>query len=170
MPSCPPAGGVDGQAKRAQHAARLARRVSDVATQLVTAWEPAGGNFLAQLGSAGTGSMTFSTPQMAMDALASAIFYFEKQTKDRKTSAPTGITATEVVECPTVSCPDLAESRFSRISRDNIRINIATFREVFAGKSGGMGLNALMEGVGRADLVDPFHGDDHAGAAGGSRH
>jgi predicted lipoprotein len=155
-PGCPPAGGLDGQAKRAQYAARLARRVSEVATQLTAAWEPGGGNFLAQLATAGTGSMTFSSPQIAMDALASAIFYFEKQTKDRKTSAPTGITASEVVECVNVSCPELAESRFSRASRDNIRINIATFREVFTGKSGARGLNALMEGVGRAELVTRF--------------
>jgi hypothetical protein len=55
-----------------------------------------------------------------------------------------------------VSCPDLAESRFSRVSRDNIRVNITTFREVFSGKSGGRGLNALMEGVGRTDLVTRF--------------
>ncbi|MGE0803333.1 MAG: imelysin family protein [Lautropia sp.] len=154
--ACPPAGGVDGQAKRAQHAARLVRRIAEVATQLRNAWEPAGGNFLAQLSTAGSGSMTFSTPQMAMDALASAIFYFEKQTKDRKTSAPTGITAAEVVECPTVSCPHLAESPYARHSLENIQANTQTFREVFTGVDGGRGLNALMEGVGRGDLATRF--------------
>jgi predicted lipoprotein len=152
-PSCPVPAGADAAARRAQHAARLARRVASVATELRTAWEPSGGNFVAQLATAGAGGMTYSTPQMAMDAVSSAIFYFEKQTKDRKLAAPTGFGATDIVECPTASCPDLAESKYARVSRDNIRENLFAFRDILTGLDGGQGLNALMQGVGRADLV-----------------
>ena len=151
--ACPVPAGVDGPARRAQHAARLARRVASVATELRTAWEPSGGNFVAQLATAGAGGMTYSTPQMAMDALSSAIFYFEKQTKDRKLAAPTGFGATDIVECATTSCPELAESKYARVSRDNIRENLFAFRDILTGLDGGQGLNALMQGVGRADLV-----------------
>ena len=149
--ACPPP--VDGEARRARHAARLARRVATVGTELRTAWEPSGGNFVAQLRTAGTGGMTYSTPQMAMDALSSALFYFEKMTKDRKLAAPTGFGATDIVECLAISCPDLAESPYARVSRDNIRENMFAFRDMLTGLDGGLGLNALMQGVGREDLV-----------------
>lgn len=153
LAGCAASAGADGAAARASHAARLARRTASVATELPTAWEPSGGNFIAQLRTAGLGAMTYSTPQMAMDALSSALFYFEKMSKDRKLAAPTGFGATDIVECPTVSCPDLAESRFARVSRANVRENLFAFRDLLTGLDGGQGLNALMEGVGRADLV-----------------
>jgi uncharacterized protein len=47
-PMCPPSGGIDGRAKRAQYAARVATRIGAVVTQLRTAWEPTGGNFVGQ--------------------------------------------------------------------------------------------------------------------------
>lgn len=150
---CPTPATVDATALRARHAARLARRVATVATELRTAWEPGGGDFVAQLRTAGLGGMTYSTPQMAMDALSSAIFYFEKMSKDRKLAAPTGFGATDIVECAAVSCPDLAESPFARVSRDNLRENLFAFRDILTGLDGGQGLNALMTGVGRSDLV-----------------
>lgn len=144
---------TDGPAQRARQAARLSQRIAAVATELRTAWEPTGGNFIAQLRTAGTGGMTYSTPQMAMDALSSALFYFEKMSKDRKLAAPTGFGATDIVECAAVSCPELAESPYSRASRDNLRENLFAFRDLLTGLDGGLGLNALMEGVGRTDLV-----------------
>ena len=150
---CAASGPADATALRARHAARLARRVAAVAADLRAAWEPGGGNFVAQLRTAGLGGMTYSTPQMAMDALSSAIFYFEKMSKDRKLAAPTGFGATDIVECAAVSCPDLAESRYSRVSRDNLRENLFAFRDLLTGLDGGQGLNALMTGVGRGDLV-----------------
>ncbi|MGQ0620499.1 MAG: imelysin family protein [Panacagrimonas sp.] len=152
--ACLPGAGVNSQAKRAQHASRVADRIAAVATQLRTAWEPTGGNFLRSFSTPGAGStVPFSTPQMALDALSTAIFYAEKETKDRKIANPTGIGATGLPACVTASCPERVESVFARASGDHIRTNLQAFRDVFTGVGGGMGINALLEGIDRGDLA-----------------
>ena len=45
--ACPAPADIDATALRARHAARLARHVATVSTELRTAWEPGGGNFVA---------------------------------------------------------------------------------------------------------------------------
>ncbi|MGQ0696617.1 MAG: imelysin family protein [Panacagrimonas sp.] len=167
--ACLPAAGVNGQAKRAQHAGRIAARIAVVATQLRNAWELAGGNFLLKFGAAGTSgnTMPFSTPQMALDALSTAIFYVEKETKDRKIASPTGIGATGLLPCAQVSCPERVESVFARGSGDHIRANILAFRDVFTGVSGGLGLNALLEGIDREDLATKIVAEVNAALTGG---
>lgn len=149
----PPPVGVNVEIKVAQHASRIANRIAVVAAQLRKAWEPGGGNFLRNFSTAGAGStMPFSTPQMALDALSTAIFYAEKETKDRKIANPTGIGATGLLACNTASCPERVESVFARASGDHIRANLQAFRDVFTGIAGGMGINALLEGIDRGAL------------------
>lgn len=166
-PNCPPGTGLNAQALRAQHAGRIADRVATVASQLRMRWEPAGGNFLQSFAAAGAGSTVFSTPQMALDALSSAIFYFEQETKDRKVAGPTGIGSTRIPACTaTPGCPERFESRFARVSGDHIRANTQAFRDVFTGVSGGMGLNALLVGIGREALAARFVAEIDAALAG----
>jgi predicted lipoprotein len=147
-------GAPPSAAQRAAYAVRVADRILLVANDLVNRWDPAGGNFLTQWRTAGAGSAAFAIPQDALDALSVALFYLEKDTKDDKIADPTGIGATGLTACPTVSCPERLESRLSRHSGENVRVNAQAFLDVFAGVNGGMGMNDLLRGIGRDDLAD----------------
>lgn len=142
---------TDGQ--RAVYAVSASDRILAVADDLLNRWEPSGGDFLAAWRTAGDGSEVYSRPQDALDALSVALFYVEKDAKDDKIADPTGIGATDLTECPTVSCPERLESRLSRHSGENIRVNVEAFRDVFAGVEGGRGMNDLLTGIERDDLA-----------------
>lgn len=102
-------------AARAEHVARLAERVAVVASTLRDRWEPDGGNFIAQWSTAGDGSTFYMRPQDALNAVSIALFYAEKNSKDRKIAYPSGLPAADL-ECPDVACPQFLESRLSRRS------------------------------------------------------
>lgn len=155
---CPAPNGVNGQAKRAAHAARIATRAAAVAAELRAEWETTGDDFVTEFATAGAGSTVFDTPQMALNALSTAIFYAEKETKDRKIANPTGFGATGLPPCPTASCPDRVESLFAQNSGAQIVTNLQTFRDVLTGVSGARGLNDLLEGIGRDDLATKIIG------------
>lgn len=142
-------------AKRAAHVDRLAVRVALLATSLRDRWEPGTGNFLEQWSTAGLStSVTYSRPQDALDAMSIALFYAEKQTKDRKVAQPTGLPATGLDCSQPVACPEFLESRLSRRTGANLTANVQAFRDVFTGVDGGMGMNDLLEGIDRQDLAD----------------
>ncbi|MEM7079752.1 MAG: imelysin family protein [Pseudomonadota bacterium] len=138
---------------RAAHAERLADRIAALATGLVTRWDPAQDDFLAQWSTAGDGSVTYGTPQDALDSLSVGLFYVEQETKDRKVGLTTGIGSTQLTCGNAVNCPEFLESRLSGRSGANLRANIQTFRDVFTGLNNGMGLNDLLSGVDREDLA-----------------
>ena len=146
--NCLPGAGIDAQTKRAEHASRIADRIA----QVLAEWEASGDNFINEFANAGNGGSTFSTPQMALNAVSTAIFYAEKETKDRKIANPTGVGATGLPACPTVSCPQRVESLYAQTSGAHIVANLQVFRDVFTGVSGGLGLNDLLDGIGREDL------------------
>lgn len=152
-PACPPGDGVDGQARRAAHAGRIATRVAAVTEQLRTAWEPTGGNFVQTFATAGPGNMTYDMPQDALDAISVGLFYTEKETKDRKVANAIGLGVTGLPPCGTVSCPERVESPFAMASGQHIRDNLQAFRDLFTGLDGGMGLNDLLQGIGRSDIA-----------------
>lgn len=153
-PDCPPPTPANAQALRASFASVLADAISMAASELRFEWEPSGDNFIAELRNAGRPSaMTYDNAQDALDDLTIALFYAEKETKDRKIAVPTGVGATGMVPCPTVSCPERAESPFAAASGDHILANLQAFRDVFTGASGGMGLNDLLIGLGRDSLA-----------------
>ncbi|MCK5768811.1 imelysin family protein [Algiphilus sp.] len=153
-PDCPPPDGADLAAKRAQYAERVTDTIAATAGELVARWSPDGDDFLSEWSSAGAGSGTYMRPQAALDALSVALFYVEKETKDRKIAGPTGIGATGVDPCGDANCPERLESRLSMTSGANIRANLAVFRDVFTGVEDGMGVNDLLRGIGRDDLAD----------------
>lgn len=140
--------------QRAAYAASAADRVAVVAQTLRDRWDPEGGNFLSQWSNAGlSGSMMFyMRPQDALDALSVSLFYTEKETKDRKIACPTGIGATGLT-CP---ASDVARVEFprARFSTEAIRANVQAFRDAFSGVGGGLGINALLEGIERSDIAD----------------
>ncbi|MEM8547751.1 MAG: imelysin family protein [Pseudomonadota bacterium] len=141
-------------AARAAHAERLADRIALLATSLLGRWDPAGGNFLEQWSTAGEStSVVYPAPQDALDALSVALFYGEKITKDRKVAQPAGLPATGLVCSQPISCPEFLESPLSERSGRNLIINFETFRDVFTGLNGGMGMNELLTGIDRDDLA-----------------
>lgn len=140
-------------AARASHVERLAARVSLLATSLRNRWDASGGNFVEQWSTAGSGSVTYAAPQDALNALSIALFYVEKETKDRKTGLTTGIGATNLICGNPASCPEFLESRISRRSGQNLMVNTQAFRDVFTGTGEGMGLNDLLIGIDREDIA-----------------
>ncbi|WP_430878065.1 imelysin family protein [Granulosicoccus sp. 3-233] len=139
--------------QRASYAASAAVAIRDAANDLQQRWEPEGGDFLGQWNTAGDGSEFYILPQNALNALSVALFYVDKQTKDLKIASPTGIGASGLEECTTISCPERLESSLSGLSGDNIRANVQVFLGSFQGVDGGRGLNDLLSGIGREDLA-----------------
>lgn len=139
--------------QRANYAASAAEKILETANDLQQRWEPEGDNFLGQWNSAGEGSEFYALPQNALNALSVALFYVDKQTKDLKIASPTGIGASGLDECETISCPERLESRLSGLSGDNIKANVQVFLDSFQGVNGGHGLNELLSGIGRDDLA-----------------
>lgn len=137
---------------RAAHAQRLAARIALNAVSLKNRWES--DTFLTEWSTAGLStSVTYSTPQDALDALSVALFYVEKLTKDRKVAFTTGIGATGLDCGNPVNCPEFLESRLSRRTGANLIANVQAFRDVFTGVNGGMGINDLLTGIDREDLA-----------------
>ncbi|MEO0575414.1 MAG: imelysin family protein [Pseudomonadota bacterium] len=139
---------------RASHANRLAERIAVLANSLVQRWESTDGDFIGQWSTAGLStSVTYSTPQSALDALSIALFYVEKVTKDRKVAQPAGLPVTGLSCSQPASCPEFLESSLSTRSGTNLLINIQVFRDVFTGLNGGMGINDLLTGIDREDVA-----------------
>ena len=155
--------GATELAKRKLDYARLAAADIAVQTKLIAdGWSPEGGNFAGQLAGAGQSGSVFSTDQLAMNALTDGLFYLDSDVKDLKLGRPLGL-----VDCPEASCPDLAESRFAKRSRDHIRNNLIGFRRVFAGCEEGqnIGLDDLLTALGAGQLAAQMAADTDAAIA-----
>ena len=139
--------------ERALHVQKLAARLALLATSLRNRWEPAFGNFINQWNTAGLTSEIYMSPQHALNALSIALFYVEKMGKDRKIAYPTGIPAAQLSCTNPASCPEHLESRTARHSGANLATNVQAFRDVFTGLNGQLGMNDLLEGIGRPELA-----------------
>lgn len=139
-------------ARRAAYATVIADDVADLAIELVAAWTSPGGFADALRGAGETGS-AFSTAQQALHEVYAALFAVELVTKDKKLAIPAGLH----VDCPTETCPDNFESRFSRTSKENVIVNLETTRRVFLGldRSGvdDTGFDDLLRERGADDLA-----------------
>ena len=121
---------------------------------LVNAWDPAGGNFRAELVSAGAGSSVYDSERTALNALFHGLYYVEKEMKDLKLGVPLGLQAEK---CASVPCPDQLESRYAKVSTDNLRWNLAGFRRLFEGcgaNGDGVGFDDWLREIGAGDLAD----------------
>ncbi len=114
--------------RRAEYAHTLAIDLTRRATALREAWEPQGGNFLAELSTAGAGSEAYATSQEALNAVSDAMFYLDKEVKDMKLAHPTGLS-----DCVDEVCPDKRESLRANRSLDNVRQNLIGFQQLFLG-------------------------------------
>src|SRR5690606_38978013 len=74
-------------------------------------------------------------------------------TKDRNVAHTTGLPASGLTCGNPASCPEFLESRLSRRSGAHLVANVQAFRDVFTGVNGKLGMNDLLEGIGRSDLA-----------------
>ncbi len=135
--------------KRA-YAAVVAADIAKRGRDLVDAWDPARRNFLAEVKSAGAGSMVFTSTQQALNAMSHALFYIENPGKDVKLGRPLGLR-----ECATPPCLDQLESRFALRSKDHLARNVDGFEKLaFGCPSGGdLGFDDLLSASGAGDLA-----------------
>lgn len=112
--------GASGLASRkASYAHAAAVDLVARARSLESAWSPAGGNFIGQLATAGTGSSIYPTQQLAFNAISDALFYVEIGTKDAKIGKPSGLNG-----CSTDTCPEALESPWAHRSKRHVRSNL----------------------------------------------
>ena len=137
--------------RRARYAAVLAREIAAQVDALSSAWNE--GGFAAELKGAGQGSSRFTSAQNALDQIYAALFAIELATKDKRLGIPAGLH----VDCPSDSCPQKAESRYSSTSKDNILANLLAVRAVFIGLDAqdaeGVGFDDLLADRGASDLA-----------------
>lgn len=139
-------------ARRAAYSKAAASDVVLRARALADAWDPAKGNFEAQLATAGAGSTTYKTDQLALNAVSDAMFYLEFEVKDMKVGRPAGI-----LDCATPSCPELLESAFAKKSKEHVRNNVLGFRMLYKGCGPdftGLAFDDYLHAVGSGALAD----------------
>ncbi len=137
--------------RRAAYARTIVDDASSRLGALVQKWDPAGGNFLAELGNAGTGSRHYGSQQLALNSVMDSLFYVDLELKDEKVGRPLGITNT----C-TTNCGEHVEAPHSKLGRAHVAANLAGFRAIFfgCGEGGsGVGFDDLLEGVGAARVA-----------------
>lgn len=98
------------------------------AQALIAAWDPAQGNFLAELSNAGT-SKTFATQQMAFNAVSASFFYVDDFMKNMKVGKPAGI----VPGCAAPPCLADVESPWAKRSKEHLKNNLVGFDRLLRG-------------------------------------
>jgi predicted lipoprotein len=161
--SCPPNLPINAEGKwsdlgtegvkdrRAQYAHNAAQLVHQAAEELVSAWAAEEGNFLAELSSAGDGSNTYDTAQEGLNQVSNAMFYVEKETKEKKLGVPSGVNP----DCSESTCPAKLESQFARRSKQHVVQNLRGFQMLLLGgmpEDNGPGFDDLLMDMGAGEL------------------
>jgi predicted lipoprotein len=161
--ACPPSDALNAQgkwgalgpdeiAKRKATYARILTADNVARTQkLVDAWDPAKENFLATFAS--PPNATFSTQQMAFNAVSDAMFYLDLTVKNLKVGKPAGFTP----DCTTAPCLDAVESPWAKRSKQHIRANMEGFERLLMGcgpGGTGLGFDDLLAAVGAQAVAD----------------
>lgn len=136
--------------RRYAYSAAIATDVNQRAQKLVEAWEPGKGDFLATLSKAP--NATFSSQQMAFNAVSDAIYYVDDFVKTMKVGKPAALTP----DCA-ASCTDLVESPWAKRSKVHLKNNLAGFEAIFRGcgaGGAGLGFDDLLVAVGAQATSD----------------
>jgi predicted lipoprotein len=168
---CPPQSapvGWDALTDDTKKSARCAfadKASADLVAQLQTvvdAWDPAKGNYIGVLESAGdTGSM-FASAQAAVNVVSDAMFYIHNEVQDMKLGEPAGIT---INSCATVQEPCLAEleSQYAAHSLPSVVENLIAFEQVFLGNDAagtpGVGFDDFLRELDAGALADKITSD-----------
>ncbi len=115
--------------RRARLAHSLATVVHRRAQELVSAWEPDGGDFLGELRRAGEDGAVYGSGREGLNAVTDAMFYVDLVLKDRKLALPAGLS----LDCPEDTCPEWVESRWAGRSIQHVLDNLAAFELLFLG-------------------------------------
>jgi predicted lipoprotein len=144
--------GADEIAKRKFAYARvLVADTSQRAQDLFAAWDPAQGNFVATLTSAGPGQV-FTSRQMAFNAVSNAFFYIDDFVKNMKLGKPSGFNP----GCAAPPCIQYVESPWAHRSKEHLKNNLLGFDELLRGcaaDGAGLGWDDLLVAVGDAPLA-----------------
>ncbi len=118
---------------------------------LVAAWDPARGNFVATLASAGAGQV-FVSQQMAFNAVSNAFFYVDDFVKNMKLGKPAGFN----LGCAAPPCVADVESPWAHRSKEHLKNNLVGFDRLLRGcaaDGSGLGWDDLLTAVGDAALA-----------------
>ncbi|MDB5212469.1 MAG: hypothetical protein JWO86_396 [Myxococcaceae bacterium] len=139
--------GADEIAKRKfAYARALAADTLSRSQSLVGAWDPAAGNFLGTLTSAGPGKV-YASQQMAFNAVSNAFFYIDDFVKNMKLGVPAGFNP----GCSTPPCVALVESPWAHRSKEHLKNNLLAFDHMLRGctaDGSGLGWDDLLVAVG----------------------
>ncbi len=151
------AGGQELQARRLAYAAAVSADVAARAQKLVDTWEPGKGDFLATLAKAPNN--TFTTQQMAFNAVSDAAYYVDDFVKTMKVGKPAGLTVDDkgMKSCSAAPCLDLVESPWAKRSKEHLKNNLAGFEALVRGCGAGgegLGFDDLLVAVGAKETSD----------------
>lgn len=131
--------------RKASYARTVATDVRTQAENLLEAWSPDGGNFQDKF----VRAQGYPDEQTALNVLAWALIYVEKEVKDWKLGIPAGYTLTSPVSTP--------ESPFAHTGTANMQANLRGFRALFhgCGEAGeGLGFDDWLRAARHAELAD----------------
>lgn len=136
--------------RRADFAAAIAADVVSVVEQVITAWRDGSGNFYDQITK--PGGKLFRDQQSALNTISSAMFYIEVEVKDVKLGRILNRSGTT---CQATTCPEALEAPLSGLSGQNLRDDLASFRDAFQGCGGrnrGLGFDDWLDAVGASTI------------------
>lgn len=144
--------GADELAKRKfAYARAIAADTLQRSQDLVAAWDPAQGNFLGTLGSAGPGQV-YVSQQMAFNAVSNAFFYVDDFVKNMKLGVPAGFNP----GCAAPPCVGSVESPWAHQSKEHLKNNLLAFDRLLRGcaaDGSGLGWDDLLIAVGDEALA-----------------
>jgi predicted lipoprotein len=117
--------------RRRSYARALAENLRDEVTKLRDAWAPGGGNFAAELTSAGQGSATFPTLKSAVDELVNQLIFLAEDVADAQPLAALG---TRDGGAPR---PEAIDANRSENGLADLLDNLAGIQSVYFGAYGG---------------------------------
>jgi hypothetical protein len=132
---------TDLSARKRDYLTAVSHDVAARATELWDEWDPDEGNFSADLAAAAP----YPDQMTALNMVAHALLYLDKEVKDYKIGAPAGLYENAPVQLPELS--------FSGGATLLLQANLAGFRDIFAGCNGaGLGIDDWLLEAGHGDL------------------
>ena len=144
-------GAVEIATRKRAYARAIAADTLARSHELVAAWDPARGNFVGKLASAGPGSV-FVSQQMAFNAVSNAFFYIDDFVKNMKLGKPAGFNP----GCAAPPCVADVESPWAHRSKEHLKNNLVGFDRLLRGCGAdgeGLGWDDLLTAVGDAALA-----------------
>lgn len=143
--------GTELQSRRLAYASAATGDVASRAQKLLEAWEPGKGDFLGVLVKAPNN--TFTTQQMAFNAVSDAAYYVDDFVKTMKIGRPAGLTP----DCTAAPCLPLVESPWAKRSKEHLKNNLAGLESLVRGcgaNGEGLGFDDLLVAVGAKETSD----------------